>query len=243
MTKKLLISVAVAALLVAASGGAFAAGVVASSRTSQTLSDLQRAVQRLRTPVPSGVAPYLLQHFSVFRRVQESHPPLPARVAAVYSGAGPQAGYGLDLARTQYVAVTPTFHVWLVPGSAGVCMVYPDRIFPPPGSPPRGPALGGTCSGIGQLGAGLSVSETLPPTGEVYIPRGEQVPHETWIQLVPDGNSTVTFTERDGRVLTTPVVGNVVYGTSDVTSSSDFRKERSRNVAGVIGTRDIGGPN
>jgi hypothetical protein len=119
------------------------------------------------------------------------------------------AEYGLEPAQARYVAVTGTFHVWLVPGSRGVCLAVPaaTRESKFGTVPATGPvAVSATCGSVPDAEEGklLMLSRSASDgTGTGTV-----------VGLAPDGESAVKATKADGSTTELPVMQNVYEGTS-----------------------------
>jgi hypothetical protein len=204
------------AALVAAliGGGSAVAGAVSGSSAPA-------AVKQLFTPAASGVSPVLHNDFAVFRRVPAGQASLPAGAAIRLSSGGPFAGYGLDLAQTQYVTMTPAFRVWLVPGTRGVCMVWrqPDPLVSPTALMTSSDCGSLTAATSGEFGSTSTISG---PSGSTTF----------MVRLVPDGNETASASTDTGATVQLPVTDNVLY----VANATGVRDVQTRNAAGDVQT-------
>jgi hypothetical protein len=126
----------------------------------------------------------------VFRDASQAGPPLPRGFARAYAPTGPLGEkFGLLPSSTVYVATTPSYRVWLTPGTRGTCIVARE---------PDGGAGGSCTSTADTLRGGLR--------GEVVAAHGRVV---EIFGVAPDGDATVTVTYRDGTTKTIPVLHNV----------------------------------
>lgn len=139
------------------------------------------------------VSSRLTMHFKLFR-VNAAHAADAIGTPARPADLGDVPGFGTDPSQAHYVQVQSGFGVWVVPGSAGVCMFVPVSL-------PRGTIYRGRCNTVAAADSGGFRGIVGQPGSRIAF------------GLVPDGNSSVTVTHTDGSTTTTPVDGNV-YATS-----------------------------
>ncbi|MGO9901988.1 MAG: hypothetical protein ACLP0J_20420 [Solirubrobacteraceae bacterium] len=164
------------------------------------LTSVIHANQRRRT-----ISLELRRHFSIFRHspfaakssAAQTTPPLPGMIASgLTSSEGPNAAFGLDPSSAAYVSVTPNFPAWVVPGSAGVCVVADASVKP-------GPAFNHvTCTSASAVIA-------RPMLGFVTNDDGTQ----TLYGLVSDNVTAVSLTETNGVNLPVAIVSNMFAAT------------------------------
>jgi len=136
----------------------------------------------------------LNSHFAVFRSAART-----ARVAGASSSvpsppSDPQ-GFGLVVSERRYVAVTPSFGVWVTPGTGGACLDWTNQDVSTP------PASAGGCN----------PNPTAVEAGGLFslIPAGETGGSALFVGLVPDGTRDVSVTLPDGSVTTATPHDNV----------------------------------
>jgi hypothetical protein len=188
-----------------------------------------RALLRSRR-IPTS--PRLANAFGVFRHRQllrtaqagdgvASSPglqPITTRMAnRLTAPGGPTAEYGLNPSLTQEVAVNPSLHVWLVPGSEGVCVIQPLQMET------GQPVLGAYATGCGSVATASA--------GGFWGVAGDQGGEQTLVGLAPDGNSTVSVMDAEGSDQRVPVVDNVY-----VAKGVDLKTVAVRDVAGAVRT-------
>ena len=117
-----------------------------------------------------------------------------------------EASYGLDAGKAQHVSVGGR-DIWLVPGTAGVCMLVPDSK---------------------ENYATFSARNAVAMSGRFRVYRGSQ----TMIGLVPDPNKAIRLTTDGGAIVEAPVVNNMYT----VTDPSGFRAFQVRDASGELRT-------
>lgn len=152
------------------------------------------------TTAPLGanrpIAPWLKQHFAIFRTSQ--HTRVMSLSHLMFEDEFAWRHLGLNFAQARFVHTGTGLPgsgpggppgVWVVPGSRGVCVM-------------NGPGVGGTCSGPG---------EPAPPdSGGLRFVAGDlHAMHIVYGGLVPDGNRSVSIVLANGTTKTVLVVANV----------------------------------
>jgi hypothetical protein len=175
----------------------------------------------LRTASHGPMSPVLSSDFAVFGRSTNGQPPLPGIVLGRWdrvSSVGINSSYGLDPTRAQYVPIAGGRDVWLVPGTAGACMVVARY------APDLNRSLYSTiCDSDAGLASGKFWTLEMGP--------GQS---QTIIGFVPNTNKAVTLTTGSGATVQAPVTNNLYTATSD----TGFRSFQSRNSSGdVVGAQ------
>jgi len=203
-------SAIVATFVVAAAGGAFLTGSLASASGHQ-----------------HRVSPFLARHFALLSRptkvrahiatlarqdahtalAQNGNASLDELLSAMATPQDPSARLGLEPADIQSVTIpaagaNPAFAVYVVPGSNGACLI----------SLPPGRVVTGT-NGVQTTlpTAPLAVCGTDATMGETglyhvtQMPNGESVVYG----MVPNGNTSVSVQDASGTTQTAPVTNNV----------------------------------
>jgi hypothetical protein len=151
------------------------------------------------TTAPLGanhpIAPWLKQHFAIFRTSWHTRPMSLSHL--MFEEAFAWRHLGLNFAQARFVHTGTGLPggppgesgVWVVPGTRGVCVM-------------NGPGVGGTCSGRG---------EPAPPDsgGFRFVAGDSHARHVVYGGLVPDGNRSVSIVLANGTTKTVPVVANV----------------------------------
>jgi hypothetical protein len=173
----------------AASGSSGATGSTGSTGASGT-SGIGSA--------PSGMDPALWASFAVLRQPGPNPEPEPVGLDTGYTPGSPSTypsgvtgrvgpptnPYGIDPSFDKFAAGADS---WIQAGSSGICLVAY-------GNDPHFPKLGdGSCA-----------STVMALAGDMFDRIGQ-----TYVGLVPDGNTTVTVTDADGSTRQIPVTSNV----------------------------------
>jgi hypothetical protein len=167
---------------------------------------------------PRQLPSMLVASFRVFREASN------ARVGAIAARPGQFPGVPKDIASTWDLAVGDATQItnsagldlWLVPGSAGTCLVWRDL-------PPQFGGGGGDCVPNGMALAG----ELSPISGG---PAGVTV-----IGLAPNGNPTVRLALADGSSESVPVSQNVYLARSP----HGFKTVTVKNSTGTVTTHGV----
>ena len=172
----------------------FAIGTtLASALTAVALVALTAGAPSSLAAVHHGKVGYK-SHFAVFRSSNAtSGLALPAGPSSALSGPSPfAASVGPDVAAATYVSVSPALELWVVPGSAGACLV---------GRVNRTPPNLLVCASAGQVLAGRLRAILLGPNSTPNAAFG----------LVPNATVSVTAVAADGSQTSVPVVDNAYY--------------------------------
>jgi hypothetical protein len=172
----------------------FAIGTtLASALTAVALVALSAGAPSSLAAVHHGTTGYK-SHFAVFRSSNgTSGPALPAGPTSALSGTSRFAvSVGPDIAAATYVSVSPALDLWVVPGSAGACLV---------GRVNRTPPNLLVCASSGQVLAGRLRATLLGPNSTPNAAFG----------LVPNSTASVTAVAADGSQASVPVIDNAYY--------------------------------
>ncbi len=221
-------STVVAALAV---GGVLVVSNAASQQpTRKQLSHSQLLhVSPVQSPMPK-VAAVFARHFAIFRRARSAAASvLPRGFVAVATNSGSHIGaLRLNLAQAQYVSVSSSLSLWIIPGASGACIVSPST------NPPRHLSNGSTAPADTSYGANcarLSAVDSGGFTGSTDVDSSDQV----LFGLVPNGFSAVILTNANGSKQSVPVVDNV-WASGDTGATSI----QSHNVAGATSSTSYG---
>ncbi len=171
------------------------------------------------------VSPALLRHFALLRRTGiHQGRSVQGRATSVAPASMPPAVQNmldnmtsnnqellLNVAETQQVSVGPSATAWVVPGSAGACIMTTTTVAPQLASH-GAHALVATCNSTSRILAHGLLAQVDQPDGTTKL-----------YGLVPDGNATVTVTDPAGATATAPTVSNVLLRTSQGLQSISFR--------------------
>jgi hypothetical protein len=178
-------------ILVAIALAVVVAGVVGSVVSSASSTRAPRSHH--------SISVSLRRHFSVLHAVRaataDQSGALPAGVTQELTEAGSMsAQYRLEPAQAQHVTLGDGSGAWVIPGSAGVCLV----VQTPPAT-----ESGVVCGSVASANAGtVMLVRSDPSTGA-----------KTVSGLAPNGSTAVTLTGDDGSTTQVPVTDNV-YETS-----------------------------
>jgi len=183
-----------AAVVIALSAIGVALGktAVGASKNPATLTPAVTLKDRLSTRYAHEP---LIDHFAVLRR--RAHVATAPGMPAGSLPPSAAAEFGLQLAAATYVSPTNDFGFWLVPGSKGACMAWPEA-----------QSLGGSTSGF-VCSQGLGGVDDGGMRVEDWAIRGSDGP--ALFGLVPDGNASVSLTYADGVTRHIPVVNNAYF--------------------------------
>jgi hypothetical protein len=101
---------------------------------------------------------------------------------------------GLEPPAAQYVVVNAGYAAWVIPGTAGLCVVTAE---PLPGK--LGSAYHISCATLAQAAAGDLTSFTVDDVGDVTSVHG----------VAPNNDNHVTLDYADGHTISVPVVDNL----------------------------------
>lgn len=167
-------------------------GIAVANGATSTL-DLEPSTAAAGGPV-SSIPSELESSFAVLRRPRQSSDTIPSTAGSEQENGGIASHYGVNESLSRLVGSADGMSVWLVPGSAGSCIVLSSG--------------GGACgSNEILLTKGLMVG-LVPVSGE----------STTVVGVVPDGTS-VTATNGKGTRRSIPIVGNT-YGLSGADTAS-----------------------
>lgn len=157
-----------------------------------------------------GIAPGLRRQFRVFRQARNaessSGQALPPGVVETMTASNMTSGLGLEPTLAQFVTVGPGFHVWLVPGVHGMCVIVPES--------PSGGNVGEVTSSEPATGGEVCGTAAKATSAEVLMREINPETHETVVVgLLPD-NANVTLVDSSGATQA-PTIGTNVYMTRD----------------------------
>jgi len=191
-----------------------AGGIVAGTALSQGASSTRNSAQLSASSAgsqPTSVSSELQQNFAVVRNAPAGDAlPLPTNVASQLGDPtdATASEFGLDTAAARYVAVSSTFAVWVVPGTKGICIIKAHS------ASPAGASI--VCDSVASADAGTMRGMVIPPAGSGTV-----------FGILPDTNTTVTVTARDGTSQQIPVVDNIY-----AVPAGDAQALLVRNAAG-----------